>query len=84
MCYEVPGAARAGTWIPHHGSVSGQQVPGATRAGTIIPVALDSARTGTGWPPQRALDHRLLWRCVSGVDQRVALQPLSTETSELY
>ena len=37
MCYEVPGAARAGTGIPHHGSVSGQQVPGAARAGTRIP-----------------------------------------------
>ena len=37
MCYEVHGAARAGTGIPHHGSVSRQQVAGAAHAGTWGP-----------------------------------------------
>ena len=85
MCYEVPGAARAGTRIPPHGSLSGQEdlslQPGLIRGSRWRQIPPAPVQAGL----RRGLrHHHLLWRCVGGVDQQVALLQLSAETSELY
>ena len=85
MCYEVPGAARAGTRIPPHDSLSGQEdlslQPGLIRGSRWRQTPPAPVQAGLG----RGLQlHHLLWRCVNGVDPQVALEPLSAETSKLY
>ena len=85
MRYEVPGAARAGTGIPPHGSLSGQEdlslQPGLIRGSRWRQIPPAPAQAGL----RRGLQyHHLLWRCIGGVDLQAALQPLSAETSELY
>ena len=85
MCYEVPGAARAGTGIPPHGSPSGQEdlslQPGLIRGSRWRQIPPAPVQAGL----RRGLKyHRPLWRCVSGVDPQVALRALSAGTSELY
>ena len=85
MCYEVPGAARAGTGIPPHGSLSGQEdlslQPGLIRGSRWRQIPPAPVQAGL----RRGLQyHHLLWRCIGGVNLQVALEPLSAETSELY
>ena len=85
MCYEVPGAARAGTGIPPHGSLSGQEDlslrPGLIQASRWRQIPPAPVQTGL----RRGLrSNHLLWRCIGGVDLQVALEPFSAEPSELY
>ena len=85
MCYEVPGAARAGTGIPHHGSLSGQEDlshrPGLIRRSRWrqIPPAPVQAGLCRG-----LRSNHLLWRCIGGVDLQITLKPSTAETSELH
>ena len=85
MCYEVPGAARAGTRIPPHGSLSGQEDlslrPGLIRGSRWRQIPPAPVQAGL----RRGLKyHHLLWRCVNGVDPQVPLEPLPAETSKPY
>ena len=85
MRYEVPGAARAGTGIPPHGSLSGQEdlslQPGLIRGSRWRQIPPAPVQAGL----RRGLKyHHLLWRCVNEVDPQVALQPLSAEAYKLY